>query len=90
MAEVGWAEQALDDVKAIGAYIAQFDTAAAARMQARLKAAGDSLSIYPLRGRRVRGRFRVLAHIRPYLIYYLVIDEHVSIVTVRHGARRRL
>ena len=90
MADVIWLNRALEDVAAIGRYVGQFDRAAAARLQDRIQAAGNGLQTYPDRGRRVRGGLRVLAHVRPYLIYYRRQDDLVRILTVRHGARRPL
>ena len=62
--------------------------AAAARLEARIVERADSLVLMPDRGRPIsRGR-RVIAVTRTYLLCYVVVDEEVRILSVRHAARR--
>lgn len=88
--QVIWSRRALADVAAIQAYVEQFSPLAAQRLALRLLNAGDSLCEFPERARAVAGGRRVLASVKPYLIYYRVEAKSVVIITVRHGARRPL
>ena len=88
MARVTWTREALADIEQIRLYIGQFDPQAAQRIAERLIAAGDSLYVFPNRGRPAsRGR-RELVTVPPYLLRYVVQEEDVFITGVRHGARR--
>lgn len=88
MVQVVWTRRAANDVLSIRAYIGQFNPLAAQRMAESLVAAGESLHLFPERGRPIgRGR-RELTIVWPYLIRYRVKDGRVDILTVRHGARR--
>ncbi|MGH7023744.1 MAG: type II toxin-antitoxin system RelE/ParE family toxin [Caulobacteraceae bacterium] len=86
--QVIWTRRAAADVVAIRSYIGQFNPLAAQRMALRLIAAGESLAIYPERGRPAAGGRRELATVPPYLIRYRTRGETLEIITVRHGARR--
>lgn len=82
--------RAVADVRGIENYVEQFNPLAAQRLAQRLINAGDSLKLFPERGRPVgRGR-RELLSVKPYLIRYRVEGEDVVIMSVRHGARRPL
>jgi toxin ParE1/3/4 len=51
--------------------------------------AGNSLTVFPYRGRQVPGtQLRETAFSRPYIIRYRVDPDLVVILRVRHGARR--
>jgi addiction module RelE/StbE family toxin len=87
--EVIWTEAALANVRAIRAYIEQFNPAAARKLAGALVAAGDSLRHSPHRGRPVRNTdMRELVTSYPYIIRYSVIDDTVVILRVRHTSRR--
>lgn len=88
MAEIVWTREALRNVEAIRAYIAQFDPRAAQRMARRLLDAGDSLRDFPHRGRPAPEARRELPSVPPYVIRYAVREDVVYILRVRHGARR--
>lgn len=88
MAEVVWSREAADDVERITRYIALFRPLAAQRMAVRLRAAAASLRDYPEQGQIVRGRLRQLVVVKPYVIRYRLDDGSISIIFVRHGARR--
>jgi toxin ParE1/3/4 len=84
-----WTAHALANVRAIRAYIAQFNPRAADELAARLIAAGNSLEMFPHRGRIVpRTDMRELVSISPYIIRYRVLRDEVVILRVRHSARR--
>ena len=88
MAKVVWSDRAVSDVENIKAYIAQFNPSAADRMAGRLVAAALQLESVPAIGRATtRGR-RELAIVTPYLIRYRITGDRVTILEVRHGARR--
>ena len=91
MANVVWSTQALGDVARIAAYIAAENPIAAARVARELLLPGDSLAIFPRRGRpgSLPGR-RELVAIRPYvLVYRIMPGEVVDILRVWHAAQDR-
>ena len=89
MSEVIWADAALADLRAIRAYLEQFNPLAARKLAAALIATGESLANYPHRGRPVRNTgMRELATTHPYVIRYRVIGDAVLILRVRHTSRR--
>lgn len=90
VSDVVWSDTALDQLEAIGEYIDQFNPKAAAQMAAHLIEAGNSLEIFPHRGRSVPStamRELVIARY-PYIIRYRVVGETVRILRIRHAARR--
>jgi plasmid stabilization system protein ParE len=90
MAEVVWPPVAAADLDALSLYIADFSPLASQRTAARIRACAAALATYPERGRSVgRGR-RVLVVVAPYLIVYRLDGEVVTILRVRHRARRPL
>ncbi len=84
---VFWTARAKRDLDMIRAEIAKDAPIAAARFQARLVAAGESLEAFAARYR-ASGQARELVTVRPYVIRYRVEPEAVLILGVRHGARR--
>lgn len=88
MGRVIWSSVALDQLEEIRAYIAQFDPVAAERFRLRLLAAGESLAIFPERGRLLPNGDRRLSTVRPYILRYRVIGEVALVRAIRHGARR--
>lgn len=87
--KVIWTETAIDDAQAHAAYIAPFNPHAAARIIRQLFAAGNSLAIFPRRGRARPDGHRELAVVHPYLLVYEVAGEEVRILRVWHGAQER-
>jgi addiction module RelE/StbE family toxin len=87
--QVIWSPAALREVEHIYRYLAQFNPRAAETMVMEILAAGDSLENFPYRGRVVPGaQLREITLARPYVIRYRIAGDHVSILRVRHGARR--
>jgi toxin ParE1/3/4 len=87
--EVIWTEPALDHLEAIRVYIEQFNPKAARDVAGGLKALGDSLAMFPHRGRSVRGAgFRELISTYPYVVRYYIDGDKVVILRVRHTSRR--
>lgn len=79
---------ALDELEAIRTYLDQFNPSAAVRLTVELTAAGNSLAEFPERGRLVRGDRRELVAVWPYVIGYRALGGTVTIIRIRHGARR--
>ena len=88
MAKVIWSPRALADIDSIRDYIGQSSPLAAQRMAIRLLQAGDSLDLFPRRGRPAARGMRELTVIYPYIIRYRVVGERVDIVRIKHGAQR--
>ncbi len=87
---IRWTRCALGRLDQIGAYIAQDNPEAAARVVSRIVSAVDALVDQPAMGRAGRiktTRELVLADV-PYIIAYRVIDRHVDILTVMHAAQQ--
>jgi addiction module RelE/StbE family toxin len=88
---VVWAPQAIEDIARITSYIAAENPVAAVRVARELLVAGDSLTVFPRRGRpsSLPGR-RELVVVRPYVIVYrLLADDTVDILRIWHAAQER-
>jgi len=84
---VVWRTRALADVARIARYIATDNPVAAARVARELLIAGDSLALFPRRGRPgSQPGTRELVTIRPYIIVYRIIGPEVIILRVWHAA----
>lgn len=90
MAKVVWLNEAIDQLDLIVAYIELFDPIAAERIGDRLFALGESLRDFPYRGRPAGNGARELVTVPPYVLRYQIDGEKVSILSIRHGARRPL
>ncbi|WP_340159199.1 type II toxin-antitoxin system RelE/ParE family toxin [uncultured Hoeflea sp.] len=87
---IRWTRRALGRLDQIGAYVAQDNPEAAARVVARIVTAADALGDRPEMGRpgRVKTtRELVLADVS-YIIAYRVTDRHVDILTIMHSAQK--
>lgn len=88
--------RAAADLRSIFDYIAQDSPQNAAKVIDGLLIAMDALILFPRRypvvtsRRQPRHQTRLMP-VRPYLVYYRIIeDDHVVLISeVRHGARRR-
>jgi plasmid stabilization system protein ParE len=84
-----WTDPALDHIEAIRAYIVQFNPRAAQRLADALVAEGDTLAMFPNRGRPIQGtKMRELVTSYPYVIRFEVAGDDVVILRVRHTSRR--
>ena len=90
MRRVIWSDQAIEDLQAIGKYVAEFNPFAADRLTDRLIDVAESLRSFPERGKAISRTRRELLTVKPYSIRYLVIETEVAILNVRHTARRPL
>ncbi len=88
---VSWAPQALADIVRITRYIAHENPVAAIRIAQELLVAGDSLAVFPRRGRPAAlPGLRELVAIRPYVIVYrLLAEDSVDILRIWHAAQDR-
>lgn len=88
---VEWQPVAFADLARIIRHIAEENHFAARRVGRELLLAGDSLAVFPRRGRRGRiAGTRELVAVQPYVIVYEVTDTGaVTILRVWHGAQDR-
>ena len=87
---VVWTDPAALDVERIIGYIGQENPVGARHVARELLVAGDSLAVFPRRGR--RGRLpgtRELVAAFPYVIIYSIGTDTVDILRVWHGAQER-
>ena len=88
---VVWAPQAIGDIARITRYIAAENPVAAVRVAREILVAGESLAMFPRRGRpsALPGR-RELVAVRPYVIVYRALaDGTADILRVWHAAQDR-
>lgn len=90
--KVEWRPSALEDRDAIIEYLEPLDPHAAVNLLQALILAGDSLTLFPYRGRPgLAAGTRELVAVWPYLIVYEIDDDAdtVSILRIWHGAQDR-
>ena len=89
--EVRFLQEALEDLEEIVLYIAQDSRQAALRMHEKIIEKANDLTTFPKRGRLVPDKkmaaagYRMLV-IKPYIAFYRIVDRHVFIYRVLHGA----
>jgi addiction module RelE/StbE family toxin len=86
---VTWRKAALNDVARIVRRVAKENPIVARRIARELLLAGESLTVFPHRGRvgRVNGT-RELVALRPYIIVYRVkADNDVAVLRVWHSSQ---
>lgn len=85
--KVEWRKAASADVRRISRNLAEENPTAARRVARDLLLAGESLALFPRRGRpgSVAGT-RELVAVRTYVIVYRVEDDLVTIVRIWHAA----
>jgi toxin ParE1/3/4 len=88
MAEVVWDAKATEELRQIIRYINQFDPTAADGIGMRLFDLGNSLADFPDRGRRGGDDIREMTNVPPYILRYEMRGDRVTIVSIRHGARK--
>jgi len=88
--KVRYRERALADLEEISAYISERSPIGAINVLAAIHTAVGEIAINPLGSRRTSDRDVRVKIVRRYLykIFYIVADEDVEILHVRHGARR--
>ncbi|MGX7743917.1 type II toxin-antitoxin system RelE/ParE family toxin [Rhodopseudomonas parapalustris] len=87
--KVRFTEPALADLSAILAYIAEQSPQSAKRVQARIRSAIELLRTHPRVGTRTDDAAvrRLVTTPYPYLIFYEVGTDEITIHAVRHAAR---
>jgi plasmid stabilization system protein ParE len=85
---VVWTDAAVENLESIVAYVACFNEAAAVRLAERLLDLGESLAEFSERGRDIGGGRREMTIVLPYVLRYRVDGDHVTILRLRHGARK--
>lgn len=88
--------EAAADLQALYEYISKDSPDNAAKMVGRILDAIESLETFPHRNvverqsKKIKQPVRSLL-VKPYIIYFRVLDEQVAVtvLSVRHGARRR-
>jgi toxin ParE1/3/4 len=87
---VRWSLLARHDLQALRAHIARENPAAASRVARRISTAADRLMQYPHLGRagRQAGTREIVVPRTPYVVIYVVFEEHLEVVRVLHGAQR--
>ena len=87
---VQWRPRASEDLARIVRHIAEENPIAARQVGRELLLSGDSLALFPHRGRHglVKGT-RELVSYSPYILVYRVAGNNVSILRVWHAAQRR-
>ena len=90
MMHVVWLEEAVNDLKMIGDYIAEEDKEAAYRVLTQIQAAADSLSRHPEIGRpgRVEKTRELVISGLPYILPYYIKKKEVRILAVLHTSRK--
>lgn len=88
---VVWRAAALADLAKLARHVAAENPLAAQRVARELLLAGDSLEVFPRRGRPGRAAgTRELVAVRPYvLVYEVAEDGSVAILRVWHAAQDR-
>lgn len=89
--EIVWSRTALARLAEIRAYIAKDKPIAAERLGARIVAVVEILKDYPFLGRagaEPKVRELVIAG-TPYIVFYRVRGQRITINTVRHGAQSK-
>ncbi len=90
MMEVVWLEEAFQDLKEIGRYIAEDDPAAAYRVLTKIEASTNSLQHHPQLGHlgRVPKTRELVVSGLPYIIPYYIKRQEVRILAVMHTSRK--
>lgn len=84
-----WREEALDDLAGIISYIAEYNEAAAARLQDAIEACAERLPDHPFMYRTGRATGTREAVVHPnYILIYRVASDAIEIVTVVHSRRQ--
>lgn len=89
---VRWLAEALADIERIVRHISEENPRAASKVAREILLAGDSLSLFPYRGRiGLALGTRELVALWPYLIVYEIDDQadSVNVLRIWHGSQER-
>lgn len=89
--EIVWSPLARARLREIQAYVAQDKPDAAGRLSARIASVVEALREYPHLGRAgvEPGVRELVIGGTPYIVFYRVRGERITITTVWHGAQKR-
>lgn len=88
--EVLWLKEAIQDLKEIGQFIAEDDSAAAYRVLTKIETSGNSLLHNPNLGRlgRVDKTRELIVSGLPYILPYYIKGKQIRILAVMHTSRK--
>ncbi len=88
--EVLWLQEAIQDLKEIGQFIAADDPAAAYRVLTKIETSGNSLLHNPHLGRpgRVDKTRELIVPSLPYILPYYIKGKQIRILAVMHTSRK--
>ena len=88
--ELVWLEEAVNDLKEMGQFIAMDNPVAAYEVLVRIKAAVDSLEQIPHLGRpgRVSNTRELVVAGLPYIVPYTIKKNQIRILAVMHSSRK--
>ena len=85
--KVAWADDALNDVERHISYVSQFNPTAAAALARQLLEAGNTLKLFPHRGRPgSEPGTREMVAVHPYVVVYEIGRDTLVVLRVWHGA----
>ena len=86
---IRWTRPAQQDIATIVRYIQQDKPDAAARVKAKIIETIERLPVFPEQGRKgiVEGTREIIFHPWPYIAVYVIVDDEVRILRIRHGAQ---
>ncbi|WP_257170383.1 type II toxin-antitoxin system RelE/ParE family toxin [Bradyrhizobium sp. SRS-191] len=87
---IRWTIRALSRLDQIGAYIAENNPTAAARVVARIVVGVDTLAEHPAKGRpgRISGTRELVLTDFPYIVAYREMPGSIEVLAVMHAAQR--
>ena len=88
--QLRWTRRAIRRLEAISDYIAKDNSAAADRVNVRLRSVTGKLRTHPAMGRvgRIAGTHELVLSDIPYIIAYRVTETRVEVLTIIHTSRR--
>jgi len=86
---IRWSSDAAEDLEDIVEYIRETRPKTAIQVASRIFEAVEALEIFPSRGRvgKLRGTRELVLSSLPYIIVYLVEQDAVTVLRIRHGAQ---
>ena len=88
--QLRWTRRAIRRLESISDYIAKDNSAAADRVNVRLRSVTEKLRTHPAMGRvgRIAGTHELVLSDIPYIIAYRVTETRVEVLTIIHTSRR--
>ncbi|UFP93590.1 type II toxin-antitoxin system RelE/ParE family toxin [Gloeobacter morelensis] len=87
--KVLWRRSAIEDLDAAREYLQSYNPTSARRVIERIEEATHRLAVMPYLGKtgHVAGTRELVVPRTPYRLVYRILDEHLEIVSMLHGAR---